>query len=114
MGPQNLPKGVKKLTIEEKAAIIAFRKIGMKTPQIVARTGRNATSRELGGQGLPQRKRGSGRPRKVTSSVLKSLKRQISKYPYMTTGQLRARRGRPLRPQCSACTPEGRINRQGH
>jgi hypothetical protein len=70
----------------------------MKTPEIVARTGHTATSitrtlvaaRELGGQGLPQRKRGSGRPRKVTSRVLKSIKRQISKYPYMTAGQLRA------------------------
>jgi hypothetical protein len=66
----------------------------MKTPEFVTRTGCNATSitctlaaaRELGSQ----RKKGSGRPRKFSSSVLKSLKQQISKYPYMTAGQLKA------------------------
>jgi transposase len=70
----------------------------MTTSEIVARTGRNATSitrtlaaaRKLGGQKIPQRKKGSGRPRKVTKSVLKSIKRQITKYPYMSAGQLRA------------------------
>jgi hypothetical protein len=88
MGPQNSPKGVNKLSTEEKATIIAFRKAGMKTHEIVVRTGHNAISnthtlaaaRELGGQGVQQRKKGPGRPRKVISSVLKSLKRQISKY----------------------------------
>jgi hypothetical protein len=40
--------------------------------------------------GVPERKKGSGKLRKVTRNVLKSLKRQVSNYPYMTPGQLRA------------------------
>jgi transposase len=98
MGVQISGKGVKKLTIEEKATIIAYRNAGMKTKDIIARTGCNATtinrvlaaSKKLRNSGIPERKKGSGRPRKVTKIILKSLKRQIDKYPTMTAGQLRA------------------------
>jgi transposase len=98
MGVQISGKGVKKLTIEEKATIIVYRKTGMKTKDIIARTGRNTTtitrvvaaSRELQNSGIPERKKGSGRPRKVTKIILKSLERQIDKYPTMTASQLRA------------------------
>jgi hypothetical protein len=91
-------KGAKKLSVEEKATIIAFRKASMKIKDIIAHTGCNTTtitrilaaSRVLGDQGLPQRKTGSGSPRKVTNMVLKSLKRHINKYLSMTAGQLRA------------------------
>jgi hypothetical protein len=69
----------------------------MKTKDSISHTGCNpnhhpvlAASRLFGNQGLPQRKKGSGRPRKVTNMVLKSLKRQIDKYLSMTAGQLRA------------------------
>jgi transposase len=83
MGVQISGKGVKKLTIEEKATIIAYRNAGMKTKDIIARTGRNATtitrvlaaSKKLRNSRIPERKKGSGRPRKVTKIVLKSLKR---------------------------------------
>jgi hypothetical protein len=56
----------------------------MKTMEIVAQTATSITwtlvsARELGGNGVLERKRGSDRPRKGTSSVLKSLKRQITK-----------------------------------
>jgi phage-related protein len=52
----------------------------MKTPEVFTQTDHNETSitrtlaaaRELRGQVVPQRKMGSGRPRKVTSSVLKT------------------------------------------
>jgi hypothetical protein len=62
---------------------------------IIAHTGCNTTTitrilaatRMLGDQGLPQRKKGSGRLRKVTNMILKSLKRRINKYQSMTAGQ---------------------------
>jgi transposase len=99
MDPQNLGRGANKFSIEEKAAIISYKKAGMKTKEIIAHTGRNTTtitcilaaSRALPDQSIPQRKKGSGRPRKVTEIVLKSLKRQIKKYSAMTAGQLKAR-----------------------
>jgi hypothetical protein len=98
MGVQISGKRVKKLTIEEKVTIIAYRKAGMKTKDIISCTGRNVTtincvlaaSRALRSSGIPERKKVSGRPRKVTEIVLKSLKSQIDKYPTMTAGQLRA------------------------
>jgi hypothetical protein len=104
-------------TLKKKATTIAYRKASMKTKEIIAYTGCNTTtiicilaaSRALRDQGLPQRDKGSGRPRKVTNIVLKTLKRQIDKYPYMTAGQLRATfvgSGRPVRPQCPARSPE--------
>jgi hypothetical protein len=70
----------------------------MKTMDIIACTGRNATtitrilavSMAAGDQGLPHKKNGPGRPRKVTNIVLKSLKRHIDKCLSMTAGQLRA------------------------
>ncbi len=70
MGVQISGKGVKKLTIEEKTTIIAYRNAGMKTKDIIARTGRNATtitrvlaaSKKLQNSGIPERKKGSEGP----------------------------------------------------
>jgi hypothetical protein len=41
--------------------------------------------------GSPSRKKASGRPRKITEKVLLALKRQLIKYPAMTTVQLSKR-----------------------
>jgi transposase len=70
----------------------------MSTKQIIIKTGRNRTTinrllaaaKKLPVNSIPKRKKGSGRPRKVTPQVLKMLKMQIDKYPFMTAGQLRA------------------------
>ncbi len=37
MGPQNSAKGIKKLSIEKEAAIITYRKAGIKTLEIIVR-----------------------------------------------------------------------------
>jgi hypothetical protein len=41
-------------------------------------------------QGIPQRKKRSVRPRKMTNILLKCAERKISKYPSMKAGLLRA------------------------
>ncbi len=49
-----------------------------------------APPRCLQATNIPQRKKGPGRSRKATHSVLKSFKKQIIKKPAITAGQLRA------------------------
>jgi transposase len=90
-------KGAKKLSIEEKASIIAYSDAGLTTKEIIVKTGRNKTTinrllaaaKKFSDNSIPQRKKGSGRPRKVMKDVLILLKRQITKYPYMTAAQLK-------------------------
>ncbi len=91
MAPHSKGKGVKHLSPEVKASIIAYRDTGMATSEIASRMGRDratikrvlATSRALPEKGVPPRKKGSGRKKKLI------LKRQIKKYPAMTADQLR-------------------------
>ncbi len=98
MDNHSLGKKVKKLTIEDKASILAYIDAGLSTKEIMAKTGRHKTTinrllgaaRKLSDNSIPERKKGSGRPRKATDDVLKVLKRQITKYPLMNAGQLRA------------------------
>jgi hypothetical protein len=79
MGGQNSGKGAKKWTLETKATIIAYRKAGMKLRRLSLALASNAkiitrvlaASRALRNKGIPQRKKGSERPRKVTKMVLK-------------------------------------------
>jgi hypothetical protein len=79
--PQDLGKVPKKLSVEKIASIIAHRKAGMKTQEIIACTGRIvinttsilAASRVLTDQDILQRKKGSGKPRKDTKNILNSL-----------------------------------------
>jgi hypothetical protein len=96
-GTSRLGKGAKENSVEEIVAIIAYRKAGMKTQEIIACTGRItmntprilAASRVLTDKEILQRKKGSGKLRKDTNNILKSLWKKISKYLYMTMGQLR-------------------------
>ncbi len=98
MSDHSEDKGAKKLSIEEKTSIIAFSDAGLPTKEIIVKTSRNKTTinhllaaaKKLSDNSIPQRKKGSGRPRKkVTKDVLILLKRQITKYPYMTAAQLK-------------------------
>ncbi len=90
-------KGDKKLSIEEKASIIVYSDAGLTTKEIIVKTGRNkmtinrllSAAKKLSDNSIPQRKKGSGRPRKVTKDVLILLERQITKYLYMTVAQLK-------------------------
>lgn len=90
-------KGAKHLLIEDKASILAYKEAGWSTKNIAERLGRDkatinrvlAASKATPDKGIPARKKGSGRPRKITEEVLAALKRQITKYPDMTAGQLR-------------------------
>jgi transposase len=88
---------VQHLSIEDKATVIAYKEAGFSANQIASRLGSHeatinrvlAASKTLPNRAVPQRKKGSGRPRKLTEDVLKILKRQITKYSTMTAGQLR-------------------------
>jgi transposase len=88
---------VKHLSPEDKASIIAYKDTGMTTTEIASRMGCDratikrvlAASRALPEKGVPPRKKGSGRKKKLTDDLLVILKRQIKKYPAMTAGQLR-------------------------
>jgi transposase len=90
-------KGAKHLLIEDKASILAYKEAGWSTKNIAERLGCDkatinrvlAASKATPDKGIPARKKGSGRPRKITEEVLAALKRQIMKYPDMTAGQLR-------------------------
>jgi transposase len=86
MGPHSKGSGVKHLSIEDKATVIACKEAGFSANQIASRLGRHkatinyvlAASKALPNRAVPQRKKGSGRPRKLTEDVLKILKRQIT------------------------------------
>jgi hypothetical protein len=73
MGTRHSGEGVKKLSIEEKAAIIENKKAGMKTQEIIACTGRNVTtithmlaaSKKLADQGSLRKNRGLAGPEKL-------------------------------------------------
>jgi hypothetical protein len=85
MAPHSKGKGVKHLSPEDKASIIAYRATGMATSEIASRMGRNrstikrvlAASRALPEKGVPPRKKGSGRKKKLTDDLLVILTRQI-------------------------------------
>jgi transposase len=78
MSDHSEDKGSKKLSIEEKASIITYSDAGLTTKEIIVKTGRNKTTinrllaaaKKLSDNSIPQRKKGSGRPRKVTKDVL--------------------------------------------
>jgi transposase len=97
MGPHSKGNGVKHLSVEDKATVIAYKEAGFSANQIASRLVRHkattnrvlAVSKALPNRAVPQRKKGFGRPRKLTEDVLKILKRQRTKYPTMTAGQLR-------------------------
>lgn len=90
-------KNLKKLKIEEKASILAWAKEGISATEIAARLGRHKSSvtrliaraETLEVDSIPARQQGSGRPRKVTPTILEILKRQITKYPAMTAMDLK-------------------------
>jgi hypothetical protein len=86
-----------KLKIEEKAKILAWKADGASSEKIAARLGHHHLSIDrlfvksigLPDNAIPGRKKCSGRPRKMTEDLLAILKRQIDKYPMMTTADLK-------------------------
>ncbi len=92
MANNSKQKNLKKLKIEEKAIILASAKEGITATEITARLGCHkssvmrliARSKTLREDDIPARQEGSGRPRKVTPTILGIIKRQINKYQAMT------------------------------
>jgi IS30 family transposase len=86
-----------KLKIEEKAKILDWKADGVSSETIAARLGRHRSSidrlfvksKGLPDNAIPGRKKGSGRPRKMTEDLLAILKRQIDKYPIMMAADLK-------------------------
>ena len=97
MANKNKACAVKKLEIEEKAAILALREEGMSSERIASKFGRHRSSidrlinrsKASGNVGTPGRKEGSGRPRKVSQALQDMVKRHIDKYPHSTAGDLK-------------------------
>jgi len=97
MASQKPNKGVKMLKIEEKATILAWAEEGVSVKEIASRMGRHrsaihrvvAKAKSLPKFAIPSRKKGSGRPRKLTSLVLGVMRRQIQKYPGATAADLK-------------------------
>jgi transposase len=97
MEDQNLGKNLAKLKIEEKASILAWRRDKIPIKVIAERLGRHkasihrflAHSKTVPKEEIFARKKGSGRPRKMTPEKLGALERQIKKYPMMTTVELK-------------------------
>jgi transposase len=85
-----------KLKNEDKARILSWKEDGMSTAEIAKRLGRHrasidrlwAKSKGLPKFVIPQRKIGSGRPKKMTNVMRKMLKRQAVKFPEMTAADL--------------------------
>ena len=97
MANKNKTCAVKKLQIEEKAAILALRDEGMSSEQIASKFGRHRSSidrlinrsKAMGNIAIPSRQEGSGRPRKVSQALQDMVKRHIDKYPHSTAGDLK-------------------------
>ena len=97
MADREAARGVGKLRIEEKAAIVALHKDGMSADLIAKRVGRHRASifrllnnaKGLPKFTVPKRKTGTGRPRIMSKFLVDVLKRQITKYPMMTAADLR-------------------------
>ena len=97
MASQKPNKGVKMLKIEEKARILAWAEEGVSVIEIATRMGRHrsaihrvvARAKGLPKFTIPGRKKGSGRPRKLTSHVLGVVRRHIQKYPASTAADMK-------------------------
>jgi transposase len=80
MATHSKGKGMKHLSPEDQASIIAYRDMGMATSESASRMGHDrgtikrvlAASRALPEKGVPPRKKGSGRKKKLTDDLLKS------------------------------------------
>jgi transposase len=97
MLPRDKGKCFKQLKNEDKSSILILHAEGFSSRKIAARLGWDQSivilviqnSKKLQNDAIPSRKKGSGRPRKVTYDLLKMRRRQITKYPTMTDGDLR-------------------------
>jgi transposase len=97
MPPTDKEKKFKQLKTARKAKIMAWHENGLSSRKIAAHLGRDQStivrvaqnSKKLEGGTVPERKKGSGRPKKVTKTHLGMIRRQIMKYPSMTASDLR-------------------------
>ena len=87
MANKNKACAVKKLEIEEKAAILALREEGMSSEWMASKFGCHRSSidclinrsKASGNVGAPGRKEGSARPRKVSQALQDMVKQHIDK-----------------------------------
>ena len=97
MANKNKACAVKKLEIEEKAAILALREEGMSSEWMASKFGCHRSSidclinrsKASGNVGAPGRKEGSARPRKVSQALQDMVKQHIDKYLHSTAGDLK-------------------------
>ena len=97
MADKNPGKVIRRLSMEEKAKIIAWKSEGVQSTAIAARLGRHrasidrllarAATMEEGT--VPERQKGAGRPRKLDKTILAIIKRQATKYPGMTAADIK-------------------------
>ncbi len=96
MEPEDVDHAPGKLKLEEKAHILALKEEGLSSAKIAKRLGRHRASidrllvktKSLPKYQIPNRKKGSGRPKKVNNMLKRMLKRQIIKYPAMTPAEI--------------------------
>jgi IS30 family transposase len=96
MADWEVPRLAGKLKNEDKVRILSWKDDGMSTAEIAKRLGRYkasidhlwAKSKGLPKFVIPQRKMGSGRPKKMTKVMKKMLKRQAVKFLQMTSADL--------------------------
>jgi hypothetical protein len=97
MPPTDKGKKFKQLKIEEKAKILAWYENRLSSRRLLPAWAETSpffgqvfqNSKRLESGAAPGRKKGSGRPKKVTKTHLEMIRRQILKYPSMTSSDLR-------------------------
>ncbi len=97
MDGQKPNKGVKMLSPVEKARILSWREEGVSVDVIAERLGRHQSAifrllnkaKNLPPLQSPERKKGSGRPKKIPGHALKILERFVKKNPLATAGDIK-------------------------